>query len=270
MGRTTFTSGVLSIKPELRYISRSRQESDSKPSLRSDPSTEILYFSEGEGEIVTEDSSYKVKMDDFALMQPNTMHMECPADEYPLEYYTVGIGNAGAELWPSDSPIIRLGASRGKARELIISIYREMQDKEKGNSLRAEGLLYELIVLISRSNDAGLSLGKEETVSNDMTELKRYMDDHYAEDIDLTKLSSISSISRFHLVRKFRKETGSTPMEYLGKKRISEACMLLASTEMSISDIASSIGFSSSSYFSERFRKETGIPPTRFRIESKE
>lgn len=266
MGSTTFTSDVMGIRPELRYISRFRYENDWQPSLRADTSTQILYFSEGKGRMDIGDESHDVQSDDFAVLAPNTSYMiERSSDEDPLEYYVVGIGNAGAEICPDGSPIIRLGDSRSTARRLITTIYREMQDNEKGNSLLSEGLLYELIVLISRRRDDKADDG----VSSDMAELRQYMDDHYAEDIDLTTLSNISSISRFHLVRKFRKETGNTPMEYLGKRRISEACSLLASTEMSISAIASSIGFSSSSYFSERFRKETGIPPTRFRNEAR-
>ena len=57
-------------------------------------------------------------------------------------------------------------------------------------------------------------------------------------------------------------------MEYLLEKRITESKKLLAGTEHSISDIADSVGFSSGSYFSQRFRLITGMTPLKFRLSS--
>ena len=57
-------------------------------------------------------------------------------------------------------------------------------------------------------------------------------------------------------------------MEYLLSKRVTEAKNLLAGTELSISDIAESVGFSSGSYFSQRFRLVTGMTPMEFRTHS--
>lgn len=53
--------------------------------------------------------------------------------------------------------------------------------------------------------------------------------------------------------------------EYVNKLRIEKSMELLRNTEMSITEIAERMGFSSSRYFSTAFKKYTGITPTQFK-----
>jgi AraC-like DNA-binding protein len=56
-----------------------------------------------------------------------------------------------------------------------------------------------------------------------------------------------------------------TPIAYLNRYRITQAKRLLRETDQSITEIALTVGFSDSSYFSRVFRRETGLSPDAFR-----
>ena len=268
MGSIRYIQDNRGIRPELKYISLSRYENDWTSVMHSHSTAELLYVYQGSGEIITQERTFPVSRNDFILIPPHLMHTEISDEANPLGYYAVGIG--GMSIEPNDSLILELGAGKEAAKRLIASLYREMQKSDTAASLQAEGLLYELISLMIRHKDASITSESMEGMARDMAEVQGFIDYHYAEAIDLDTLSGFSSISRYHLVRKFRKETGYTPMEYLERRRIREACTLLTSTEMSISDIAFSIGFASSSYFAERFRRIMGISPTKYRMREKD
>ena len=95
--------------------------------------------------------------------------------------------------------------------------------------------------------------------------IKNYIDSHYSENITLDFLSNLTYVNKFHLVHLFTKEMGISPINYLINKRIDESKNLLSTTNYSIRDISSIVGFSNSSYFSQMFKKITGISPKDFR-----
>ena len=85
------------------------------------------------------------------------------------------------------------------------------------------------------------------------------------ENITLDTLSNLSYVNKFHLVHLFTKQMGTSPINYLINKRIEEAKNLLTTTNHSIRDISTIVGFSNSSYFSQMFKKTTGDSPRSYK-----
>lgn len=96
--------------------------------------------------------------------------------------------------------------------------------------------------------------------------IRNYINDHYDTDLSLDLLSQIRFVSKFHLLRLFKKYYGQTPLQYLTDKRIeqSKACLKKG---MSITDTCFSIGFETPSSFSTLFKSRTGQTPTAFQKE---
>ena len=91
-----------------------------------------------------------------------------------------------------------------------------------------------------------------------------YLDAHYAETIDLPTLAGVAGVSRFHLIRAFRKETGLTPYAWLADRRIKAARGLLAGGRTP-GAVALDCGFADQSHLTRAFKARVGVTPARFR-----
>ena len=79
------------------------------------------------------------------------------------------------------------------------------------------------------------------------------------------KIADAVNISEDYLTRIFRKEVGISPWEYLNRYRIQLASALLASTGLSMGDVARETGFQDQAYFCRVFKKIKGISPRQLR-----
>ena len=73
-------------------------------------------------------------------------------------------------------------------------------------------------------------------------------------------------IHKSTLSRKYASEAGKSFSDALLEIRIAEAKRLLKETDLSIADVAQSTGFTHATYFSKRFKEETGMTPYQYRI----
>lgn len=92
-----------------------------------------------------------------------------------------------------------------------------------------------------------------------------YINLHLEESLDLPTLAQQAGYSEYYLSRKFKKETGIPPSEYIRRKRLERAAHMLRTTGEDVQKISTRLQFSSQSYFSECFRKQYGQTPTAYR-----
>ena len=71
-------------------------------------------------------------------------------------------------------------------------------------------------------------------------------------------------VSRSHLYRVFMLNVGKSPIDYLTEYRINEACKLLRAGNLSIAEVAVSVGFFDQFYFSRVFKRAKGVPPSKY------
>ena len=95
--------------------------------------------------------------------------------------------------------------------------------------------------------------------------INAYIDNNFMEDINNDSLALHFNISKEHMMRIYKKETGDTINNYLVAKRINEAKELLLLSDLSMTEIAFRVGFKNSQYFSNSFKKNTGFSPKDYR-----
>ncbi|WP_309119262.1 AraC family transcriptional regulator [Paenibacillus sp.] len=95
--------------------------------------------------------------------------------------------------------------------------------------------------------------------------LIEYMDAHYREDITLHRLADVVHLNPSYLVRMFKKQTNTTPFDYLRDLRLKAAIRYLSVTDLPISSIVEEAGFKSVHYFSRTFKQEYGQSPAEWR-----
>lgn len=96
---------------------------------------------------------------------------------------------------------------------------------------------------------------------------KEFIDDSFEKPLTLEIISREAYLSQFHFLRLFKTIFKQTPHQYLTKKRIEKARMLLSKTDMPVTEVCLEIGFESPGSFSWMFRKKFGLSPEMFRVQ---
>jgi AraC-like DNA-binding protein len=94
---------------------------------------------------------------------------------------------------------------------------------------------------------------------------RKFIEEHSAEELSLSKVAKAANISRNHLSEKFKQVTGINYVDYVARTRFDKACDLLLSPNQRISEIAFAVGFQSLSQFNRVFKKISGKSPTEYR-----
>ncbi|MEK8126664.1 response regulator [Paenibacillus filicis] len=93
----------------------------------------------------------------------------------------------------------------------------------------------------------------------------RYMEQHYMEECSLTAVSAHVHLNPNYFSNLFKKQTGESFSGYLAKLRADKAKMLLANTDMKITEIAQAVGYADSNYFATAFKQSVGRSPSEYR-----
>lgn len=253
--------------PHILYVTHSVYEKDWASVMHSHSYTEFIYVENGCGEMHYDNRVYPISKRDFLMIPPNIYHTEKSTSEGKLEYYVLGISNLISEDINTDeySPLINLGNQNEHIRQLFVAMYQELKQKKESYELIVESLYLQFTVHLMRKMKMTFSFHEADNMRKEIANAKDYIDKHYMDDISLDELAALSSLSPYHFIREFSKCLGKTPNKYLNERRIQESKTLLKSTNLSMLDIANEIGFSSSSYFTQRFKSLEGITPIEYR-----
>ncbi|SDX52337.1 Transcriptional regulator GlxA family, contains an amidase domain and an AraC-type DNA-binding HTH domain [Amycolatopsis xylanica] len=93
----------------------------------------------------------------------------------------------------------------------------------------------------------------------------RWMEDNLARELTLDEIAAHAGMSTRSLNRRFREQTGTTPLRWLHRARVRQAQFLLESTDQAVDRIAVRVGFGSPTAFRERFRSVVGTSPHAYR-----
>lgn len=95
--------------------------------------------------------------------------------------------------------------------------------------------------------------------------VKRWLDDHLDATYHLPGLAAAFHVSTRTLLRRFRADTGQTPLEYLQVARVRRACQLLETTDLTVSAVAGAVGYRDTGTLTEIFTRHIGRRPTDYR-----
>lgn len=153
----------------------------------------------------------------------------------------------------------------------IVQVESLQQRQEFGYELEICGILISMWLQLLRNFPKGASSRCVNRTKHHaaVQSILTYIQQHYSERITLEQIARELSFSIGECCRMFKKVTGETIISHLTLYRISKSTELLRDTELSVSQIAYETGFSSTSYFIEKFKEQLGTTPLRFRNENK-
>ena len=271
---------IYNINFELLYISKSIYGKDWHSTAHVHPFTEIFFITKGKGLMEIDDKVVSVKEGDLIIINPNCPHTEKSSfdNDEALEYIVFGINNlslANRGITELKDEVINLtfykilnfNHNKNEILYYLNRLMREVESKEENYELVCKSILTLFIIYISRNSKSTLLItDTSEKLNIECIKIKNYIDSHYSENITLDILSNLTYINKFHLVHLFTKQMGISPINYLINKRINESKNLLTTTNYSVRDISTIVGFSNPSYFSQMFKKVTCTSPKTFKL----
>jgi len=123
----------------------------------------------------------------------------------------------------------------------------------------------EIVAYVAERTNAKFRPETGETMSDAVERSICYMLSNFTENISLDDMASAVGLSKYHFIRKFRREIGMTPGLFLQHYRITQAMERLAGSDDFIANIAGQVSYSDAAAFSRAFFKITGIQPRCFR-----
>ncbi len=99
--------------------------------------------------------------------------------------------------------------------------------------------------------------------------VRRYIRRHLDEPIRLESLAEAACLSKYHFLRKFRRQTGMTPMRLVTQMRLDAARNLIRHSHLSLEAIAEQVGFAGEPHMHQVFRRHLGQTPGSLRPEAR-
>lgn len=131
-----------------------------------------------------------------------------------------------------------------------------------------EGKVHEAMALLVERTRRSAQTHSRTISAQDMQRMNSvtaYINDHMAAELRLDTLAQIGCMSPTKLKTMFKKMHGVTMTEYIQHRRINHGEMLLSNTDLSISTVAQSVGYSSPGRFTALFQKDTGLLPSEYK-----
>ena len=151
--------------------------------------------------------------------------------------------------------------------KLVDGISKELDEQEDGFwPCRSRSILMEILFDIRfLCVEDGKLVIEEKTDKDIVGEIIQFMSEHISDKIMLEDILKEYSTNRNQLNAMFIKETSMTCLSYLEKMRINLAQIMLADTELQVSEIADRVGYLDPNYFVKVFKKHTGVTPSNYR-----
>jgi AraC-like DNA-binding protein len=180
---------------------------------------------------------------------------------------------ATMRLIPPKSTITFAGSELYNDKRLVVLFAEfavELADDRPGKEIVIRALVEQVLVHVLRNYSQPrladqLELSRVGLVDRRIRRSVELMHTQLDQDLSLRALAAASYLSPFHFARLFKKLTGSTPHNYLAGIRATRAQLLLADTELSVTEIGAQVGYLSASHFTKAFRLATGTTPREFR-----
>ena len=232
---------------------------------------QLLYVTQGKGTFRSAagpSEGVTVEKGTMILLRPGELHSYCPDTSTGwTEYY---IGFEGAAF---DRLIDRLGLGKGQQvwpiglHSELAQLYRRALEVAADNKTAPQPLLTGIVqhmigllnyLLRNRTGHA------TDLLEQSVEKAKIIMDERVSGEIDLYDLASELNLSYSWFRKTFKEYTGHSPARYFQLLKLRRAQRLLSDTELSIKEIAYSLGYKSTEHFFSIFKKHTGCTPTAY------
>ena len=231
------------------------------PSMHYHTSYELYYLEMGSREYFVEDKLFSVATGEFVLIAPGKLHRtggeQCVRTliNFTKEFLCRYLNPDTVEqmLGCFDHPkLVPTERQQGTCKQLLRRIAASANEAEFALNL---GLL---LLTLGRC-------GSQEIENDYVSTVVEYINRNFAQINSIGQIAEAFFVSKYHLCRVFKNAMKVTLIEYLNQVKIKNARQLLEFSDRDVSDVAENCGFNSVAYFSNVFKKITGMAPSEYR-----
>jgi AraC family transcriptional regulator len=152
--------------------------------------------------------------------------------------------------------------ARPVATALGARLYREFRQNDDVSRLGMEAAILQLVLAAGRE-----TAPRRGPIPGWLLRIREMLRDEETVRLTLAELSVVAGRHPVQVSRQFRHHFGCTISEYVRRMRIARAQLMLARDDIEIAQVAIACGFADQSHFTAAFRKVTGVPPRRYRVQ---
>lgn len=231
---------------------------------------EVLLVLEGEAQLHIDGASYTVSKGNLVILAPYTLHRYTLFADQDFKHYCLcfdldvlydkQLKNNIENHSVLPPRIIQDGT---RCAEFIKQTFIALHGKKPGWDLCVIG---NLSLFFSVLKADGYLQENDHPVSQSLyLKIFNYISQNFKKDITSSELAGELGFHQSYFCRLFRKGFGESFQNYLCAYRIEKSKYMLRQSELSVSQIASDVGFSSFSYYSKKFKAYNGITPSEYR-----
>lgn len=255
-----------------------------------------FFIVKGDMYLMEDDICYHLKEGDWIQLEPGKEHVGYEHSEHCTYFYIHFFIDGFSFVEMSDDAIIdqlnknRMQALQGNkisspilfpkifhtrnhmAYNTVIQLLNQAQQRYNGYKefcdIQTSCLLVDLFVQLSHLFSNQMLSDEEKSIKRStfiVYQLLKEINYNYAEKFSSRIIERKYSCNFDYINRIFKKETGQTIFAYLTRVRITQAKILLTSGNLAVKNIATQVGYEDIYYFSNAFKKETGLSPTNYR-----
>ncbi|MBC7961289.1 MAG: AraC family transcriptional regulator [Vallitaleaceae bacterium] len=232
----------------------------------------IIFVSSGEGKFRCLGKDYCLAKNDAFFLFPGIIHSYKTHSDNPLDLWWIGFTgpNAKSLLMEAqinpENPIIK-NISNKDLFEVIKEMVNQLNDFYASDLIKASGNIYKMMGILMEicMPNKICNIGLKGIYTTPILRALNFMNSNYPQPISICQVASHSGLSRSHFAMTFKQEVGSSPSTYLSRLRLQNAKRFLLDTNLSITEVAHSVGFQDALYFSKIFSKFENLSPTEYR-----
>lgn len=245
----------------------------------------ITYINSGDGDLVINSTRHQFKPGFVFLARPSDLTTFQLKSE-SIDLYNILFLKSAIEPWtdelksdygffsvfytpPGEEDVeastrerLHLLDSNREIETLIKKMSKEYHGRHPNSLLMLRLNLIELLILLTRRSVNRVKKRRRFSV---VSFIRDYLERNYSFGFDYERIAEQIGVTSVYLCRLYRQQTGETIGETLLKIRTRNALRLVKETDKTISEIGFECGFNDLSYFYRAFKKETGVPPGKFR-----
>ncbi len=204
---------------------------------------------------------------DCFIIRPMEVTTYCSDETDPWQYYWLGFqGEYAAKLaayaLPDNISYAKVG---GETLNSLESLYRKFSLRNGGDPLEFNAGMFDFLAKLKNSVSP-----VQKSAPDVVDEAVKYIENNFFRAVSITAIADMLGVTRTYFTTNFTQKKGVSPYAYLTDYRIKKAKSLLLDSDLRISEIAYSVGFSGVERFSDMFRRHVGVSPTEYRLKKQD